>query len=49
MGKHQHRHPERRGQIGGANGDKAELDNTSTGIYDIADDSGIKRGSSTAS
>ena len=35
--------------IGDAIGDRAELDNASTGIYDIADDSGIARGSSTAS
>ena len=35
--------------IGGANGDKAELDNASAGIYDIVDDSGIARGSSVAS
>jgi hypothetical protein len=35
--------------IGDAIGDRAELDNASTGIYDIADDSGIGRGSSTAS
>ncbi len=35
--------------IGDASGDKAFLNNTSTGTYDIADDSGIDRGSSTAS
>jgi hypothetical protein len=35
--------------IGDANGDKAELDNASAGIYDIVGDSGIARGSSTAS
>ena len=35
--------------IGGANGYRAELDNASTGIYDIVDDSGIARGSSAAS
>ena len=34
--------------IGGANGYRAELDNASTGIYDIVDDSGIARGSSAA-
>ena len=35
--------------IGDSSGDKAFLNNTSTGTYDIADDSGIDRGSSTAS
>ncbi len=35
--------------IGDASGDEAFLDNTSTGTYDIANDSGINRGSSTAS
>jgi fibronectin-binding autotransporter adhesin len=35
--------------IGDASGDKAFLDNTSTGTYDILDDSGINRGSSMAS
>ena len=35
--------------IGDSSGDKAILDNTSTGTYDILDDSGIDRGSSTAS
>jgi hypothetical protein len=35
--------------IGDLSGDRAILDNTSTGTYDITDDSGIDRGSSTAS
>jgi hypothetical protein len=35
--------------IGDSSGDKAILDNTSTGIYDITDNSGIDRGSSKAS
>ncbi len=35
--------------IGDSSGDKAILDNTATGTYDIADNSGITRGSSTAS
>ena len=35
--------------IGDASGDKAILNNSSTGTYDIADNSGIDRGSSTAS
>ena len=35
--------------IGDASGDNAILDNMSTGTYAIADDSGINRGSSTAS
>ena len=35
--------------IGDSSGDKAFLDNTATGTYDILDDSGIDRGSSTAS
>ncbi len=35
--------------IGDATGDVAFLDNTSTGTYDIADNSGIGQGSSTAS
>jgi hypothetical protein len=35
--------------IGDAGGDKAFLDNTSTGTYDIGDNSGIARGSSAAS
>ena len=35
--------------IGDSSGDKAFLDNTSTGTYDIADNSGINQGSSAAS
>jgi hypothetical protein len=35
--------------IGDSSGDEAILDNTATATYDIADDSGIARGSSTAS
>ena len=35
--------------IGNSSGDKAFLNNTSTGTYDIADGSGIARGTSTAS
>ena len=35
--------------IGDSSGDKAFLDNTAKGTYDIVDDSGIGRGSSTAS
>jgi hypothetical protein len=35
--------------IGDSSGDKAFLDNTATGTYDILDDSGIERGSSPAS
>ena len=35
--------------IGDSSGDKAFLDNTATGTYDITDDSAIGRGSSTAS
>ena len=35
--------------IGDTSGDAALLDNTSTGTYDITDNSGINLGSSTAS